>query len=337
MIHATKSFQANNGKVPMGSDIYYPEKVFNESFTFGNWLPLICTDVFHLQTFKEVYGRESLPKYTIYKSNGPFFFRNHPINYIVVTGKCVNGYEVYIENSKAEVVLILILDDSSGQSLKCSKFSYRGAYKLQELVGKTLEVQGYIVDHSKFGREVRILQFRVVESVTTEIENWADALKLRKEVLSKHWSYDRKHKQSALAVTSITQSSPPTHAQEEDNIQRLGSLAPIDHMPTVFCSFMRPNAILSQENSIIENESGITLNRNAVKCSNSTRADVSVNLNRIYYNESYREISPELHNRIMLNTTHVGKVRKLGSHGKLKPTKAKPNKLTIKRISDKKL
>jgi hypothetical protein len=320
----------------MGSDIYYPEKVFHESFTFGNWLPLICTDVFHLQTFKEVYGRESLPKYTIYKSNGPFFFRNHPINYVVVTGKCINGYEVYIDNSKTEIVLILFLDDSSGQSLKCSKFSYRSAYKLQELVGKTLEVQGYIVDHPTFGREVRILQFRVVESMATEIENWADALKLRKEVLSKHWSYDRKDKQSALAVTSIRQSSAPNNTQEEENINRLGSLAPIDHMPTAFCSFMRPNAILSQENSIIENKSGITLNRNAIKCPNSIQADLFVNLNRIYYNESYREFTPELHDRILLNTTRRGKVRKLRSHSKLKFTKAKPNKTTMKRIPDEK-
>lgn len=315
----------------MENDIYYPEKVFNKSFTFGNWLPLTCADVLHLQTFEEIYGRASLPKYSIYKSNGPFFFRNHPINYVVVTGKCRNGYEVSIENSKSSIVLIMFLDDGSGQNLKCSKFICKGAYKISELMGQTFEVQGYIVDHPTFGREIRILQFCAVDSTATEVENWADALKLRKEVLSKHWTYDHEGKQSTLAVTVKSQPVLP-YTQEDENLWRLGSLAPIDHIPTAFCSFMRSNTILSQKNSIIESELGITLNPNVLnKCSSSAQVGSSTNMNILYYSESYRELTPELHNKIPVSITITGKIRKLGSSKNLKKKKNLVSTMSLKK------
>lgn len=91
----------------MENDLYYAERVFEDSFTFGKWVPLICADVAHLRTFEEIYNRPVEEQYSIPRSNGPFFFRNHPINHVSITGYCHSAHEILIEGSKTNVILIV--------------------------------------------------------------------------------------------------------------------------------------------------------------------------------------------------------------------------------------
>lgn len=102
----------------MDNDLFYPEKVFDDSFTFGKWVPLLCADIAHLRPFKELYKRLPDTKYTIPRSNGPFFYRNHPINYIAITGTCQNALEIPIEGSKSDVILIIYREYDSYELLQ---------------------------------------------------------------------------------------------------------------------------------------------------------------------------------------------------------------------------
>lgn len=96
----------NQNHGPMDNDLYYSEKVFEDSFTYGKWVPLLCADVGYLRPFDEIYKRAPLDGFSLPRSNGPFFFRNHPINYVAVTGHCHSAQQLPIEGTR-NVILIL--------------------------------------------------------------------------------------------------------------------------------------------------------------------------------------------------------------------------------------
>lgn len=68
---------------------------------------MLCADVQHLRPFKEIYKRDAQEGFTIAKSNGPFFFRNHPIDYVTIVGCVRSVVEIDIEGSKGKTVLII--------------------------------------------------------------------------------------------------------------------------------------------------------------------------------------------------------------------------------------
>lgn len=168
--------------------------------------------------------------------------------------------------------------------IKCSKFAYQGAHRIRNLVGKVFEIQGYIIHHAAFGREVRILQMSQVTSLDGEIQLWSEALKLRREVLSKHWNHGQQQSSSSssssftadynvlstnpeFAVSMSTRgddtgcssgSGSRKQVIENEMAWRLGSLAPINDAPLLFCSFDRKNSTLAVSGSIIETENGVT-------------------------------------------------------------------------------
>lgn len=91
----------------MNHDLYYSERHFSSSFTYGKWVPMFCADIVHLRPFQEIYKRPPKDGFEIPKSNGPFFFRNHPIDYVTVVGRIQNAMVIDIEGSKANVVLVI--------------------------------------------------------------------------------------------------------------------------------------------------------------------------------------------------------------------------------------
>lgn len=160
----------------------------------------------------------------------------------------------------------MTVDDGSGTTLKCSKFTYNGAHNTRKLIGRVFEVQGYIIHHSLFGREIRVVQINECTCLDHEIASWSEALKLRREVLSKHWNYGKRtdsilssNPRQTVSI-SASRTSPPcnSYSLDQEMAWRLGSLAPTTTAPLLFCSFDRKNSVLSESGAVIETELGVT-------------------------------------------------------------------------------
>ena len=180
-----------------------------------------------------------------------------------------------------------IVDDGSGSSLKCSKFTFKGAHKVENLIGRVFEVQGYIIHHPTFGREIRFIQITLCSSLRKEISIWSEALKLRRAVLSKHWNYGVNtdsilSSNPGLTAPSCRRSgtdflsvSQQPHSQDQEMAWRLGSLAPLAQVPVLYCSFDRPNSVISKAGSIIETAQGVTLSQTLYKSKKAMSAVLS--------------------------------------------------------------
>lgn len=230
------------------------------------------------------------------------------------------------------------VDDGSGVSIKCTKFTFKNAHRSQYLMNKVFEIQGYIVHHETFGREIRIIQLNSVVSQASELDAWAEAIKLRREVLSKHWNYGDSQSEiltSKPGLSGGSRTSEPlrrrtTFSQEQEMVWRLGSLAPLNQPPELFCSFDRPANVSLDKTNIVETSKGITMSqvRNMKPILSNPRpyhrepallapapskhqlakpinyqdkpspTAVFVNLNTVFYGDSYRELLPPLTHKI---------------------------------------
>lgn len=191
------------------------------------------------------------------------------------------------------------------------------------LLQKVIEIQGYLIDHPTFGRELRVVQMNICTALEDEIVIWSDTLRLRRQVLSKHWNY-------GLNEGSILSSNPPissiksesaqkqSYSQEQEMAWRLGSLAPITQPPILYCSFDKRNSVLGVPGSIIETENGVSLSQHPSILPSITEAPSSPiepptkkqivsdfmplqalnNLNIVFYGNSFRELTPRLTNKI---------------------------------------
>ncbi|VVT51752.1 uncharacterized protein SAPINGB_P003201 [Magnusiomyces paraingens] len=261
----------------MAYDQFYKEDAFASSLTFNKWVPLMCADVALLWTFKQIYNRPPDPRICLTSSPGnnknnnknkitntllypPHFFRNHPINYVSVTGELIDVTESQLgldpeKNSLA--ILILTVDDGSGTTLKCILFTQQGAYNPNNLLHQVYQVQGFIIDSETFGRQLRIVQFARVKGLTGELDRWCETLRVRKTILTKHWDYDSGETDEDEDEDKDKDEDEQDEQEEEEVNDNDESFKDIDKLPTMFCSFHRKNSVLVQTpNALVTTHTG---------------------------------------------------------------------------------
>jgi hypothetical protein len=195
-------------------DCFYEENKFFKSFTFNNWVPLSCMDVSLLESYESLYGqRSTIPQV----KGGPFFFRNHPINYVVVCGVVVEA-EARGDNRD---VFVFTIDDGTGPQLTTVKWDAHG--DVDKYLKKFVEIRGQLAERPKFGRELQIRDIFLKEvSLKDQFIAYGEAMLVRSQVLSKSWVIP----------------------DEEDKQDRFDRRAFIPTAPKAYCSLSRQNSIL---------------------------------------------------------------------------------------------
>lgn len=178
--------------------------------------------------------------------------------------------------------------------------------------------------HPQFGREVRVIQLARVQTQMAEIDAWSEALTLRKRILTKHWNPGKSDDQVLSSLPAPYGSQPQQTtavSPQQEHVWRLGSLAPAIQPPVLFCSFDKEASVLKGDNNIVETDEGISLSqvelskdayqaegsgpkKRAREPSTSHTAPSNhtppshINLNTVFYGESFRELQPCLTHRI---------------------------------------
>jgi hypothetical protein len=214
-----------------GVEVFYNEDKFMESVTFNKWTRMLCHDISLLESYDVLYGRPcTLPG----SANGaPFFFRNHPINYVLLCARVVD-----IEN-KTGSFWFLSVDDGSGSELRVRANLYIKD-PIELLMGKLVEVRG-LIRHDQYGRSVDARDIHLRDDrghvpIQREFELYMEAINVRRHILSKVWKL------------------------HEEN--RAYLLMPAYEKPTQYCSLNRePSSVYSHsmfhssiEDPIPENE-----------------------------------------------------------------------------------
>lgn len=251
----------------MDVDYFYPEFTFIDSLTFGKWVPLMCSDLSTLFTFFEIYNRQPDPSVCVQnnvKTSFPFFFRNHPINYVFLTGKILNPIENAFRpaknsrNSKKQPSTLAIsfyLDDNSGEYASCVIYTHSGVYDIDAMKDNVYQVYGYITQHSIFGRQVRVTQVSRIQPGSQEIRAWKETMKVRQEVLCKHWNHFKEGDHQDLTrykkEQALTTEKDFYNSIINPSLQRI-----------LFCSFDRPNSLFTENpNSIQSTEKEVRLSK----------------------------------------------------------------------------
>lgn len=294
----------------MSLDQFYPEPNFVDSFTFGKWVPLFCADIASLCSFRQVYNRSANPSVCIFpsytqrnkalcthkhgsslvssevkpgnddiKGQEPFFFRNHPINYVSLTGKILDIDEKPVgQNTKGvgnkekqsrlavgnSSIIIFQLDDNSGKAINCMMYSDAGTYNIWNMKGRVFEVQGYVTEHILFGRQVRVTYFRKKKRIEQEISSWKEVLDVKRNVLCKHWDHSViQGQEEDLTLSKIAEGSEPQDAYNREEVEKNGKAEieidskSLTKLPTLYCSFLRQESLLVQApSSMVHNDMG---------------------------------------------------------------------------------
>lgn len=189
-------------------DEYYDERHFGDSLTYNRWLPMCAHDVCCLDSFETIYER----KCNLEGRGRIYFFRNHPINYVLLTGRCVDVSETSIRSkTRPGVLYTFTIDDGSGQTMGCA-YIYNtknpGMFKNKGLI---LEVRGYIYDSPSFPRRISVCSFRVLKkSIAQErhlILASMEQVDVRKRILENSW-YCPEAEEEKMSLVRDLQSEP---------------------------------------------------------------------------------------------------------------------------------
>ncbi|CAN6674468.1 hypothetical protein TRVA0_054S00452 [Trichomonascus vanleenenianus] len=198
---------------------WYNPEIFRRSHTFGKWLPIACRDILELETFKAAYGYPCPDKLRIGSSPNVetvFLCRNHPINYVLVTGKCVAvDYSHYPDSGK--YVYQYHIDDDTGPSVIALKECYfQLVGEEARIKNRYVEVRGYLMEKKGHSRKISVRGIRVLKttrsnnSVLTPFRRYLlaslESLTVRQVVLSKNWADSEEVVESQLDVAE-----DPTH------------------------------------------------------------------------------------------------------------------------------
>lgn len=175
-------------------DIYSPKK-WSQSFTYNRWTCLTCSDILRLVPYEE--ACKNMPFFPSGNScNGlsTFFFLNHPINYILVTARCIEFVK------KTDNFWLTEVEDGTGSELRVALFKVVPDKLMEQFTGKVIEIKGYIKETKMYGRQVNALDIRVVgeDNVVDLALAPLDALEVRGHVLGAAWNYDKDAKQTSL-------------------------------------------------------------------------------------------------------------------------------------------
>lgn len=114
-----------------------------------------------------------------------FFFLNHPINFVVVTARCMGFMK------KTDSFWLAEVEDGTGSELKLALFKVVPDKLMEQFTDKIIEIKGYIRETKMYGRQVNALDIRVVGDGIVELALApVDALEVRGHVLGVAWSLD---------------------------------------------------------------------------------------------------------------------------------------------------
>lgn len=155
--------------------------MFDLSVTFNQWTRMTCHDISLVESYESLYGCPYEPPYgqSLIRPEAPFFFKNHPINYVSLCGR------VRQVAQKADNFWIVTIDDGTGTEVDVKFRRSRSPVRIHEFI----EVRGHIVDHKKYGRGVYprdIWRFGDV-SLEEEFLAYMEAIRLRRHILSATW------------------------------------------------------------------------------------------------------------------------------------------------------
>lgn len=180
-----------------------PVDLFLTLPTFGSWLPISCRDIYELKPYDYYYNVSCPQDLIIPKSNGPFFFLNHPLNYVMVTGKCVDVKYKSNNDFIKTYSYTYIIDDETGASVEVTEKKNTLDNSYSQLIGKYFQVKGFVVQY--FGGKLVINIRSMVElknerGVGTAFERFLLASEetylVRQEVLCREWKSDEKFRSS---------------------------------------------------------------------------------------------------------------------------------------------
>ncbi|KAA8907664.1 hypothetical protein TRICI_004955 [Trichomonascus ciferrii] len=145
-------------------------------------------DVYCLDKFETIYERKS----ELTGRGRIYFFRNHPINYVLLTGRCVDVGETSIRSkTRPGVLYTFTIEDGSGPMIGCAYIYNTKNPGMFRNKGLMLEVRGYIYDSPGFPRRISVCNFRVLrKSVAQErhlILASMEQVDVRKRILENSW------------------------------------------------------------------------------------------------------------------------------------------------------
>lgn len=201
------------------------ESEFSKSLTFNSWVPIACDDIHILIPFKQIYGRE--PRISGTKEGGPFFFYNHPINYVSVRGYCLSVDVAHLKREKDRIKISMTISDSTGKSVEAVKFSYAQDPYYKSLQRKFVRVNGYLgLNRNTMEREIKIHDICVAASTLKEEFLLAEeVMVLRQRILMKPWRIKSRN--------------------EPNRIQQSGSIVDVNCHNIKYCSFHRQDTTLA--------------------------------------------------------------------------------------------
>lgn len=183
---------------------FHDESEFPNSLTFNSWVPIACDDIHILLPFKQIYGREAQISGT--KDGGPFFFYNHPINYVSVRGYCLCIDVAHLKREQDRIKISLTISDSSGKSVNAVKFTYAQDPYYRSLHGKFVRVNGYLgLNRNTMEREIKVHDVCVAAiTLKEEFLLAEEVMTLRQRILMRPWriksNVDKKPQQSGSIV-----------------------------------------------------------------------------------------------------------------------------------------
>lgn len=175
--------QHKDRKRGVEKDPLYPLEEWNTSPTYNTWLPISCIDIFNLLPHHVVYG------YKFVKDDKtvpePYFFRNFPINFVVITGFCVSCERQVVKERPRYVFEV---DDGTGDVIECF---YNTHIPFKNLKGSLLEIKGSLVDRPGNPRSIRVRNFRKLSKDKSTTEHFLNAaeecLNVRENLLVHGW------------------------------------------------------------------------------------------------------------------------------------------------------
>lgn len=216
----------------------------------------------------------------------------------------------------------------------------QGAYKLKDIQSLNVEIQGYIVNHKVFGREIRICHLKVLRRAQDEIRAWIEAISVRQQVLTKHWDFNKRQldifqPSQDLSLTTLNQNqnqsrnqnrnrnqafnqnlqqqypvihtntnvkTEETYSVDSEDSWRIDTQTLIEQLPTFFCSFSRKNGIADRGRLVVSKPGQVSL----------FLSEELLNSNVVYYGSKSKELEPRLYDRIPIRNINDKRVLKPG-------------------------
>ena len=169
-------------------DVLYPKEYFSQSLTYNKWLPIACLDIrMCLKAYRDLYLDDKSP--IVGEDRGPFFFRNHPINYVCVTGYCS---DVILHKSNDRVfAYTFTVSDGTGATIECFKPETLAKEWYETYRNKVVEVKGYLYQKGHFPLQIKVRDIGCLKATKFNIRYMTlageELVKVRQEILAQRW------------------------------------------------------------------------------------------------------------------------------------------------------